>query len=80
MRLLFNCFQVVAAAPKDMRMYYHSYDTQQQRFVGGWASSPDGFKYVLHTLGMLCLLCLLWLLCLLCLLCLLGLLCHVSAL
>lgn len=37
--------QVVAAAPKDMRMYYHSYDTQQQRFVVGWASSPDGFKW-----------------------------------
>ncbi|KAL3149569.1 hypothetical protein ABBQ32_002346 [Trebouxia sp. C0010 RCD-2024] len=37
--------QVVAAGPGDMRMYYHSYDAQKQRFVVGWASSPDGFKW-----------------------------------
>ena len=36
--------QVVAAGPQDMRMYYHSFDPRQQRFVVGWASSPDGFK------------------------------------
>ena len=29
-----------------MRMFYHSFDTQQQRYVVGWASSPDGFKCV----------------------------------
>ncbi|DBA88789.1 TPA: hypothetical protein ACH3X1_004204 [Trebouxia sp. C0004] len=37
--------QVVAAGPGDMRMYYHSFDKVQQRFVVGWASSPDGFKW-----------------------------------
>lgn len=37
--------QVVAAGPGDMRMFYHSFDTQQQRYVVGWASSPDGFKW-----------------------------------
>lgn len=36
--------QVVAAGPGDMRMYYHSFDKVQRRFVVGWASSPDGFK------------------------------------
>ena len=38
------CLQVVAAGPGDMRMYYQSYDAQKQRFLVGWASSPDGFK------------------------------------
>ncbi len=37
--------QVVAAGPGDMRMHYHSFDKEKQRFVVGWASSPDGFKY-----------------------------------
>ncbi|KAL0055171.1 hypothetical protein WJX82_008147 [Trebouxia sp. C0006] len=37
--------QVVAAGPGDMRMYYHSFDKVQRRFVVGWASSPDGFKW-----------------------------------
>ena len=37
-------WQVVAAGPGDMRMYYQSYDPRKQRFVVGWASSPDGFK------------------------------------
>ncbi|PSC71076.1 transcriptional regulator [Micractinium conductrix] len=37
--------QVVAAGPRDMRMYYHSFDRQQQRFRVGVATSPDGFKW-----------------------------------
>jgi hypothetical protein len=37
--------QVLAAGPKDMRMYYHSYDAAQGKYVIGWASSPDGFRW-----------------------------------
>lgn len=37
--------QVVNAGPKDMRMYYHSYDEQKGKFVVGVATSPDGFKW-----------------------------------
>ena len=37
--------QVVAAGPKDMRMYYHSYDAQKEKYVVGVATSPDGFKW-----------------------------------
>ena len=37
--------QVVAAGPRDMRMYYHSFDRSRQRFVVGLATSPDGFKW-----------------------------------
>ena len=33
------------AGPKDMRMYYHSYDESKQKFVVGLATSPDGFKW-----------------------------------
>lgn len=36
--------QVVAAGPRDMRMYYYSYDADQQRYVVGLATSPDGFR------------------------------------
>ncbi len=39
-----------------MRMYYHSFDKVQQRFVVGWASSPDGFKYVPTSCPLPCLL------------------------
>lgn len=37
--------QVMNAGPKDMRMYYHSWDKSQQRFVVGLATSPDGFRW-----------------------------------
>lgn len=38
-------YQVTAAGPADMRMYYHSYDARLQRFVIGLATSPDGFRW-----------------------------------
>jgi predicted GH43/DUF377 family glycosyl hydrolase len=38
--------QVVAAGPKDMRMYYHSFDKRRNRYVVGLATSTDGFKWV----------------------------------
>jgi len=37
--------QVVAAGPRDMRMYYHSYDARKGRYVVGLATSADGFKW-----------------------------------
>jgi hypothetical protein len=37
--------QVVAAGPKDMRMYYHTFDARKNRFVVGLATSADGFKW-----------------------------------
>ena len=37
--------QVLAAGPKDIRMYYHSYCPKRQRFVIGCATSPDGFRW-----------------------------------
>ncbi|KAK9868576.1 hypothetical protein WJX84_008008 [Apatococcus fuscideae] len=37
--------QVVAAGPGDMRMFYHSYDLQQQRYVVGMATSKEGFRW-----------------------------------
>lgn len=37
--------QVVNAGPRDMRMYYHSYDLRKQKFVVGLATSPDGFRW-----------------------------------
>ncbi|WPT17716.1 hypothetical protein PSENEW3_00005718 [Picochlorum sp. SENEW3] len=37
--------QVVAAGPRDMRMYYHSYDEKKKRYVVGVATSPDGFRW-----------------------------------
>lgn len=37
--------QVVAAGPRDMRMYYHSYDAAKDKYVVGIATSPDGFKW-----------------------------------
>jgi hypothetical protein len=38
--------QVVAVGPKDMRMYYHSFDTSNMRYTIGLATSEDGFRYV----------------------------------
>ena len=35
--------QVVAAGPKDMRLYYHSFDASQGRYRIGLATSEDGF-------------------------------------
>lgn len=37
--------QVVAAGPKDMRMYYHSFDQKKNAYVVGVATSVDGFKW-----------------------------------
>lgn len=36
---------VVAAGPRDMRMYYHSYDAAAGRFRVGLAASKDGFSW-----------------------------------
>lgn len=36
--------QVLAAGPRDMRLWYHSFDAAQQRFRVGLATSEDGFK------------------------------------
>ncbi|KAI8471882.1 MAG: glycosyl hydrolase [Monoraphidium minutum] len=36
---------VIAAGPRDMRMFYHSWDARQGRFAVGLATSPDGFKW-----------------------------------
>lgn len=40
-----SAWQVVAAGPRDMRMYYHSYDRSVGRFRVGLATSPDGFRW-----------------------------------
>lgn len=37
--------QVVAAGPRDMRMYYHSYDAAAARWTVGLATSEDGFRW-----------------------------------
>jgi predicted GH43/DUF377 family glycosyl hydrolase len=37
--------QVVAAGPRDLRMYYHSYDAGKKKFLVGVATSVDGFKW-----------------------------------
>jgi len=37
--------QVVAAGPRDMRMYYHSFDASAGRFKVGLAVSRDGFNW-----------------------------------
>jgi hypothetical protein len=37
--------QVVAAGPKDMRMYYHSFDVRRKKYVVGLATSADGFRW-----------------------------------
>ena len=36
---------MIAAGPKDMRLFYHSFDATRGRFVVGVALSPDGFKW-----------------------------------
>lgn len=35
----------MTAGPRDMRLYYHSYDQRKQKFVVGLATSPDGFRW-----------------------------------
>lgn len=37
--------QVVAAGPRDMRMFYHSFDAADGKFKVGMASSRDGFNW-----------------------------------
>ena len=37
--------QVVAVGPKDMRMFYHSFDAAKQRWTVGTAASKDGFVW-----------------------------------
>lgn len=44
-RLFIGSPQVVMAGPRDMRMYYHSYDVEQQKYTVGVATSADGFKW-----------------------------------
>ncbi len=36
--------QVLAAGPRDMRLYYNSWDKRRGKFVLGLATSPDGFR------------------------------------
>jgi hypothetical protein len=43
--LFVGCPQVVPAGPRDMRMYYHSYDVTRGKYVVGLATSADGFKW-----------------------------------
>eukprot|EP00775_Hariotina_reticulata_P008734 gene8734-8914_t len=38
--------QVVAVGPRDMRMYYHSFDASARKFKVGLATSRDGFNWV----------------------------------
>jgi len=40
--------QVVQLGPRDMRMFYHSWDQAKGRFVVGVAKSPDGFTWTKH--------------------------------
>ena len=37
--------QVLSSGPKDMRMYYHSFDKRKGKYVVGVALSPDGFTW-----------------------------------
>ncbi|KAK9901696.1 hypothetical protein WJX75_008691 [Coccomyxa subellipsoidea] len=37
--------QVVAAGPRDMRMFYHSFNAAAQKWTVGWAASEDGFSW-----------------------------------
>lgn len=37
--------QVIAAGPRDMRLFYHSYDARERQYRVGLATSPDGFKW-----------------------------------
>lgn len=37
--------QVLAAGPRDMRMYYHSFDAAARKFKIGMATSRDGFAW-----------------------------------
>lgn len=37
--------QVVNLGPRDMRMFYTSWDVSRRRFVACMATSPDGFKW-----------------------------------
>ena len=37
--------QVVAAGPRDMRMFYHSWDPRRRKYLVGLATSPDGFSW-----------------------------------
>ena len=37
--------QVVAVGPKDMRMFYHSFDATAETWTVGTATSKDGFVW-----------------------------------
>ena len=37
--------QVVAVGPKDMRLFYHSFNAATQRWTVGTATSKDGFVW-----------------------------------
>lgn len=37
--------QVVAVGPKDMRMFYHSFDASTETWTVGTATSKDGFVW-----------------------------------
>jgi hypothetical protein len=36
--------QVLASGPKDMRMYYHTFDQAAKKYCIGLARSEDGFR------------------------------------
>ena len=40
-----SVLQVVAMGPRDMRMFYHSFDVRAQRWTVGTATSKDGFVW-----------------------------------
>mmetsp|Transcript_28728 Transcript_28728/g.73066 ORF Transcript_28728/g.73066 Transcript_28728/m.73066 type:complete len:445 (-) Transcript_28728:259-1593(-) len=37
--------QVMSVGPRDMRMFYHSWEPRQGRYLVGVATSPDGFRW-----------------------------------
>lgn len=39
------CPQVVNAGPRDLRMYYHTFNVETQRYTTGLARSKDGFEW-----------------------------------
>ena len=40
-----SVMQVVAMGPRDMRMFYHSFDVRAQKWTVGTATSKDGFVW-----------------------------------
>ncbi len=45
---------MIAVGPKDMRLFYHSWDATKGRFVVGMAASPDGFRWTKQVTSLDC--------------------------